>query len=468
MRKSMRVTVVAPVAVAIILGVGCSLDLLDPEGVEFSELPSPGEVMGFVVSPGEARDGDVAIAWVMWDREEPAGFNVYRTDGISPYQRVNDELVTRHRYDDGDVDVPSDAQHVYVVTAVDMDGLETEPSEGVIVPAGLSSEEVEGLSPGGDEIDVPVVPTFSWDEVDGAESYCIVLEKPDSGMDPPEWVYRDSTSSFEYGATEGVTYVPPSSWQLEYDTYYTWTIRAFGEDNFAFGAGETGFTTEAVDTLSPDPPTDIVAALYYYEEGDRSWSVALAWFVDEPSGVFGCNVYRRIGSAEFERINEGLVSPDADGIWRFEDDLAGQPYDEHVYCVTVVGSGGESEASPSAIVPVDPAWQYVDGLSPPNDEIGVSLVPTFSWNAVEGAETYVITLREDSWESGNTVWVYRSDGTSFECGETYGITYLPLEGGALVNDTPYSWQIVGVNDGNFVFGASDISVFSTETGVTAP
>ncbi len=468
MRKFMRVTMVAPVAVAIILGVGCSLDLLEPEDVEFSEIPSPEEVMGFVVSPGEAREGNVAIAWVMWDRPGLAGFNVHRTDGTGPYERINDELVTRHRYNDWDVDVPSDAQHVYVVTAVDMDGLETEPSEGVIVPAGFSTEEVEGLSPGGEEIDVPVVPTFSWDEVDGAESYCIMLESPDSGMNPPEWVYRDSTTSFEYGATEGVTYVPPSSWQLEYDTYYTWTIRAFGEDNFAFGEGETGFTTEASDTVPPDPPADIAAGIYYCEEGHRSYSVALAWFVEEPSGIFGCNVYRSIGSADFEPINEGLVSPDADGMWMFEDDLAEQPYDEHVYYVTAAGSGGESEASPLAIVPVDPTWQYIDGLSPPNDEIGVSLAPTFSWNAAPGAETYFITLREDSWEFGNTAWVYRATGTSFECGETYGITYLPLDGGALKNDTLYHWQIIGVDEHSFVFATSNVSVFTTEPDVTAP
>jgi hypothetical protein len=458
MLGSVKVRAVVVVTIVVVLGLGCSLDLLDPADVELSDLPLPVEVMGFAVAEEGARDGHVAIVWVREDEGEAPGFNVYRTDGTSPYQRVNDDLVIGHRYDDEGIEIPAGAQYVYVVTAVDDNGRETEPSNGVVVPANLSVEAVDGLWPSG-ESDIAVVPTFSWNEVQGAESYHVVVEKQGGGG-PPEWSYRDSTISVVFGEADGTTYFWPSGGQLEYGTHYTWTVRAIGDGSFAFGEGTTWFTTEAADTVPPEPPVDIVAWLRI-EGAPRQTSVQLAWFVDDPSGVFGCNVYRRIGGGEFERINGGLVMPASGGVWMYQDELGEVPYEELAYYTTVVSSGGESVPSALAVVPADPAGESIGGLSPPDDQTGVPVLPTFSWDAVPGAETYIITLREDLWEFWKDRWIYRGTGTSFECGETPGVTYLSLEGGVLQSDMLHSWQVVGVDESNFVFAVSEVNAFTT-------
>jgi hypothetical protein len=467
MRTSSIARTLTTAAVVATVVAGCSLELLEPEDVEFSDVPSPEGLMGFVADLEVAREGNVAIVWTVWEANGIEGFNVHRSDGLGPYQKINDELVTDFWYLDTHVDVPSDDHHVYVVTSVDENGRKTDPSDGVVVPAGLAVETVDGLSPGGDETDVSLEPTFTWNAVDGARSYCLFLAK--SGEeDEPEWVYRDSTTSIPFAAAGGITYVWPTSMQLEYGTHYTWTVRALGEGNFTFGEGETGFTTEIADTVPPAPPSTIQARIVSYDRGGRPSSVRLRWYVEEPDRVFGCNVYRRVGAGDFEMINGSVVTQAENGSWAYADDLPYEPTEEQVYYTTAVGLGGESDASPHAIVPVDASWEHIDMLSPPNGEVGVPLLPTFSWNTVPGAETYTVVLFEGELGSSDPRWIYRDFGTSFECGQTGGVTYIPLEDGTLHCEAYHSWQVLGVNADNFVFAGGDGSSFTTEGAMSPP
>ena len=449
--------------------IGCGLLSTDSDDeLDGSWLPSPADVIGFAVTSADSVQGSgVIIAWGLESADDVYEWNVYRTDGAHAYQLVGREPFNHdprrgYTFFDEVTEEPSGDRSIYLVTAVHESGIESDPSPALIVPADRAGDEVSSLSPVDGQSGVSAKPVFTWDPVDKAETYCIVLYAPGAGTDEYEWVYRDTVTTFEYGAVDGVTYIPPAGERLQYDTDYRWSIHGVDENNFAFAVGEAGFTTKSAPSVT-QPPTDIMVLFRLSGESPPSYAVTITWFVPDSDEASGCNLYRKIGPGAYEKINGELIVPDDFMLWTYVDEEAPIPAGiEYFYYATVLWPGGESGPSPGAVVPAYPVMGQVEGLSPGDGQTGVSVTPTFTWNMAADTESYGIILCEGEWESERMVWVYRDVGTSFECGRANGVTYMPLEDGRLRGDALYSWMIIGIDEKNFTFAGSDWTEFRTE------
>jgi len=433
------------------VAVSCGILSTDSDDEKYdSWLPTPTDVMGFAATSADSSNGSgVMVVWLMEAMDEVTGCNVYRTDGTSAYERINSEPITsdlrpRHLFVDEDPEVPSSGQYIYLLTAAHVNGIESYPSPALTVPFGGAGVVVNGLSPGGDQLDVSIKPTFTWDEVENAESYCIVLQNPSAGAGDPEWVQRFDTTSIQLGDARGVSYVPFSHDRLDYATRYEWEVHALDEGNFAFATNMASFTT-LHSTMVPPAPTDVMGLFRRSDVDSTAYIVALIWVVEETTGFLGCNIYRRQGEGAYQRINSDLIIAQDDIRWSYKDEEVGpSPGVEYSYYVRAVNDKGESDPSGEVVVPAGLTWETFSSLSPAAGEAEVSVTPTFSWDEIGGAATYFVIVYEGSPDVPSAVWMYRDSGSSVECGALDGATYIHLDGGRLTNDAQHYWMVGSV------------------------
>jgi hypothetical protein len=193
-------------------------------------------------------------------------FNVYRRTGDGAYEKLNAEIVRRGPFlqipyapiglgfVDGTFDKASTATYSYYVVAANSHGEESGPSETVtLVPADYDPEAiVTGLTPTAN-FSADLVPTFSWDPVQGAASYCVVLEEitQDRGT-LPIWIHRTSETSASLTSKGGVTYLDGIGRTLESDASYYWGVFAVNANNSGFAANFVYLATDRYVTTVVD------------------------------------------------------------------------------------------------------------------------------------------------------------------------------------------------------------------------
>jgi len=202
-------------------------------------------------------DGDVATDL----------FSVYLKTGDSAYEKMNSDLVRRGPifgipsaptglgFIDFTFDIESTLPHSYYAVATNSFDTENPASyesaaseEITVVPADIDlAAQVTGLTP--DTTDgVGLNPTFDWDLVSGAASYCLVLEEltEDQGG-ILKWIYRVNKPPVTLASTGGVTYLDGMLTSLRQDADYSWSIYAVNSNNCTFAASYTGFSTREPD-----------------------------------------------------------------------------------------------------------------------------------------------------------------------------------------------------------------------------
>jgi hypothetical protein len=285
--------------------------------------------------------------------------------------------------------------------------------------------------------------------VPGAETYTVVLFEGELGSGDWRWIYRDVGTSFQCGQTGGVTYVPLDDGTLHCDALHSWQILGVSADNFVFASGDgSSFTTEG--GVPPPAPTDVMGFIYDYE-GTGIERMGIFGLMDEPGELAGGNLYRKIGDGVFEKLYDDPIELGENGLFMAMDwGVEGPPAEENTYYITAVAlTGAESDPSETIVLPPGTAWEDMTGLSP--NEAGASVTPTFAWDPCSCAESYLLAVFESPGTTEPS-WLYRSTGTSFECGETIGATYVPLDGGVLLPGTDYEWRVVGIGAHNMACG----------------
>jgi hypothetical protein len=230
------------------------------------------------------------------------------------------------------------------------------------------------------------------------------------------------------------------------------------------GAGCTQTGTGPCESTVPASPTDPVG---WMDSGE----VQLFWLVEQADESISCNIYRRIGSSDFTKINDEPIAgvpPGQDWMWVFRDgDIDAQSEFEYCYYATAVDSEGcESLPSPEvSLVPseVPGTPQPVEGMNTPPGANDVPVVPVFTWSPLPEAASYWLWLAR----SGSDVpsWIYRDEITTFQLGATSGATYWPFAPGRLDYDTKYWWQVLGINEDNMIFAVGEATFRTVEREV---
>lgn len=457
---------IALLAIVTCLTTGCG-DLFssDEDGKEGLAPPAPTDVIGFLPIRGDS-DLHVRLRWLAEDSDSIAGCFIYRSDGTHRYEPLTEDPIEpgypgTYAYFDENAYDTSTRNNIYCVTAVSEDGVESDPSPFVLVPASAVVEPVPGLSPADGTTGVTLTPEFTWEPVEGADSYFFTLIEDSLGAGPVIWQCRIEHTRLAFWEGNLVTYVPFTSGRLRGSSSYEAIILAMSEDNFAFARGSAKFSTVAGGPVPP-APTDVIGS---FREFDGGWAFGIWWLVGNPAELQGCNVYRRIGDGTPIRLNDDPVP--VFGVFH-DIELNEPPPEAHSYHVRAVAwDGTESDPSDEVIVPSEISGVDVSILSPEIDAIDVSVLPTFSWDPVQGSESYLVVVVETDLPPENFTWAYRNTGTSFLCGETGGTTYIPLHNGRLAAETSCTWTVGCVDENNFVFGGA-IASFTTESEAVPP
>jgi hypothetical protein len=209
-------------------------------------------------------------------------YNVYRKIDDGSYEKINPEPVGKSRmfdipsapiglwFVDTDFDIESTSLHSYYVVAATSHGVETEPSELItFVPADMDpTAALTGLIPN-KPYRVGLNPTFSWDTVQGAASYCVVLleESPRYG-DVLKWVYRTDGPPVTLESTEGVTYQDGMGASLQPNTDYSWGVFAINSQNAGVAVTFIDFSTGSFVATVMDEEQPAGVGTVYWDQID--------------------------------------------------------------------------------------------------------------------------------------------------------------------------------------------------------
>lgn len=150
---------------------------------------------------------DVLLRWRTNLEPDLAGYNVYRAvDGSEEFSRVNDSVVASARY--RDAEVQGGTSYVYRVTALDVDGHESELSESADVLAGvvhLSLPDVGGAPGGVVRVTINVANATGIDPSGMELRLLYDASFIDFSVEKPAWVERTVLTSqveFSYDVSE--------------------------------------------------------------------------------------------------------------------------------------------------------------------------------------------------------------------------------------------------------------------------
>ena len=207
----------------------------------------------------------------------------------------------------------------------------------------------------------------------------------------------------------------------------------------------------------PSAPTDVMGWI-------NGGTIELWWLAQGEYDVVSFNVYRRVGSSDFVRIDDDLLDVPPGWAWIYgcwDQDVDLEPELEHCYYVTAVTADGiegpPSEEVRGVLSDIVVHLQTVEGLIPPPGAHDVPVTPTFEWLPISDAASYCLKLRR-RWSDDIPSWVCRDTLTTMPLGASPAVTYWPPEhGGQFYYDTLYDWWVFAVDAHNMAIavGAAD-------------
>lgn len=271
---------------------------------------SPVGVMGLPIDlDSMPAAGPMTLLWLNGDGSEVDGYNVYRSINKTNFVKINDALVVKSGIGSGSTKAQAlvfiDTGYVnssintytYSITAV-RNGIESVGSEEISgIPASFNLETITGLTPN-NIIDVPLTPTMNWDQIDGANSYSLILWG-NSGDSPIVLWLRNDGESYTLGDPVDQTYVISVVDQLPIEMQFNWTIVAVDSSNFAYAATSSIFTTT-------DP--SVVARLT--DSSDEPGRYRLCWDqINKNGAIAPLGDYTvRISAGDFEDSLDFVIS----------------------------------------------------------------------------------------------------------------------------------------------------------------
>ena len=185
----------------------------------------------------------------------------------------------------------------------------------------------------------------------------------------------------------------------------------------------------------------------------------------------GYNVYRKIGTGSFEKLNSVLVQPGrigdgpgaAIGLTFADTTMDESSTSEHLYYVTAEDATG-LETPPSGLISCVPAAfdpeASIAGLAPDTTS-DVGAVPVFKWAPISRAASYCVFLTAGgSGDAGSVIWVNRAGQPPVTYKSAKGTTYADAGGDALVEGADYTWVVLAIDSRNCAFAAGE-AAFST-------
>ena len=267
--------------------------------------------------------------------------------------------------------------------------------------------QVSLTSPSDGAIEVALIPIFSWQAVDEAESYALEVS-----------INRDLASPVidQSGLTE-TSYEVENS--LQAGRNYYWRVRA------ANGAGD-GEWSEIHFFTTLDPPSRVILRA----PSDRATGIALiptfSWQVVDGAETYALEVSSNRDLTSPVIDQSGLIETSYEVTRSLEIDT------DYYWRVRAANGAGDGEWSEiHFFTTLDLPSQVI--LSAPSDgATGIALIPTFSWQVVDGAETYALEVS------------INRDLTSPVIDQS-GLTETSYSSASLQDGTDYYWRVRASN-----------------------
>ncbi len=318
--------------------------------------------------------------------------------------------------------------HHWRVRAVDIDGQAGAWS-------GASSLQVEwggisNLAPADGSTITSTKPTFSWDAVAGADKYEIQIADSEANLG----------SGTVAEVTNGGTSYTPTTALTNQQTHH-WRVRAVDIDGQAgawSGASSLQVEWGGISNLAPADGSTITSTKPTF-----SWDA-----------VAGADKYEiQIADSE-ANLGSGTVAEVTNGGTSYTPTTALTNQQTHHWRVRAVDGDGQAGAwSGASSLQVE--WGGISNLAPADGSTITSTKPTFSWDAVAGADKYEIQIADSEANLGSgTVAEVTNGGTS----------YTPTT--ALTNLEENFWRIRAVDSGGEA-GAWLMSTLLVEWGAVS-
>jgi len=241
-------------------------------------------------------------------------------------------------------------------------------------------------------------------------------------------LYRDNGSGSDYTELGSTTQTSYTDLGLDYEIAYSYKIQAYDKsDNFS----EFTFLAERIQSFNITAPSQPVGfTIYAHNIATESLlNIELTWSLNTESDFDHYNLYRAT-TGSFQLIESNLL-----------DSLSGTSYTDlavevgiHYYYRLVAVDKGGLPSSPSVIVD-DIPLAVPTLLGPIGGETATSSRPTFTWQRLEGADGYQLSLRESAYSG--TVWETKVDQPATGNPQ---VTY-PSSAPALSTGGTYYWQL---------------------------
>lgn len=330
----------------------------------------------------------IDLSWTAAAADDLIGYRVYR-DG-SPIADLG--LVTSYE----DSGLQGYTTYTYTVTALDDEGLESDPSESA------AARTLDGTP--------PTVPTGLSAQSAGTTTITLTWNAstdPESGVA----LYRIFRDGVEVGSTAQTSFEDAG---LAPATTYGYRVSAENGEGL-----ESGLSTQASattgDASPPTTPTGLVATAAGTDRIDLTWSPS----ADPESGILGYRVFR--GNSEVGQTAQTGFT-----------DTGLSPATEYTYRVVAVNGDGLESA------PSDPASATTRDASPPTPPGDLVATPVgteridLSWSASDDLESGIagyLVFRDGSEVGTTTQTVYQDGG--LEPGTTYDYYVVALNGDGL-------------------------------------
>lgn len=271
-------------------------------------------------------------------------------------------------------------------------------------------EQISLINPENEAIDIDILPEFSWNEAELAETYEIQLADNPEFDDPVlnETEIQDTTFS--------------TVDSLDYEQEYYWQVRGVNP------AGSGEWSDPFTFTTRPSLPDPVVLTTPNDEEESVDLQPALKW---DPSDGAETYELQLADNPDFEDplINEREL--DTTDYQIDFDLLRVTTYYWRVRAANRIGANDWTEFSFTTMLSA-PAQVVL--LEPENEAEDISLQPELSWHEADGAETYQIRLADNS-DFDNLIL----DETDLE--DTTFTLDQELE-----NNESYYWKVRAINE----------------------
>ena len=248
----------------------------------------------------------MGIGWLADTSQAISSYNVYRKISNQEFHLLNDEPILTSLFLDTTFNANSNDLHQYYVTSVDVNQYESAPSNIIkCIPSDINYDNrVTELNPDNEE-NVSLKPTFSWSAKDSAVTYFIMLQEGgDSYEYPVVWGYRDSSTTFTFKQTDGLTYIDEVGETLRPNTYYHWQIYAINIDNVVFAWNKAFFTT--TDSVTSIQNNEILIESYnLFQNYPNPFNptTTISFYLQVPS-IVNLSIHNLSGKLIKEIVNE--------------------------------------------------------------------------------------------------------------------------------------------------------------------